>query len=375
MRIRQVDVYPLKIPYRSSFSIARGQVGGGGVQRTVVIVRVMDEDGRVGWGEGSPSHLWSSETIESVVACLRQYYIPAVIGHPVHDIAGAHRIMERSIGPAFSSGNPIARCALDTALHDLAGKSLGVPVWKMWGYDGEGYEAVLSWTVSARDLKQAERIIEEGIAQGYAHMNIKLGVGERIDLSLCELVKRRLPEGFLWGDANGGYSFAQALRIVRSLEAAGLDLLEQPLPSNQLRYWRELKNRLSIPLAVDEPIITPRDLSEWIMQDLITAFAIKPTRSGGLFPSRICAEMAEASAIMSVCSGLTETGVGMAANLHLAAAMGIRTPCAWNGPQFLGDDVLKTPLRVEDGKVALLPGPGLGIEVDEDKLKFYECSG
>lgn len=376
MRIRQVDVFPLRIPYRASFRIARGQVGGVGKGRTAVIVRVMDDDGRIGWGEGSPSHLWSSETLESVVACLRRYFTPAVIGCPVHDIAGLHRIMERAIGPAFSAGNPIAKCALDTALHDLAGKALGVPIGQLWGYGGgEGYEATLSWTVSARDLAEAERALEDGLMRGYTHANIKLGTDDRFDLALCELVRRKLPDGFLWGDANGGYTYAQALRLIPELESAGLDLLEQPLPSNQLRDWRALKSRLRIPLAVDEPIVSPRDLSEWLLQDLITAFVIKPTRNGGLFPSRICAEMAQASAVMSVCSGLTETGVGLAAGLHVAAAMGVHTPCAWNGPQFLADDVLSAPLQIANGKVVLPPGPGLGIEVDEEKLKFYACEG
>lgn len=370
MRIQQVEVFPFYIAYRGEFSISRGKVGGGSARRSVVLVKLTDEDGCVGWGEGSPSHLWSSETMESVVAALRGYLIPAVFGCPVDDLDGLHRRMEEAIGPAFSIAHPIAKCALDTALHDLLGRRRGLSIAQLWGYR-RGEEAVLSWTVSTKDLGQAEALLEEGLARGYSHFNVKLGVTPEYDAELCRLVKRKAPEGFLWGDANGGYTYAQAIRTIPALEEAGLDLLEQPFPSNRMSLWRELKKTLRVPLAVDEPILTPEDLMEWIRQDLVSAYATKVTRNAGLFPSRQCVELAEHAGLMTVCSGLTETGVGLAANLHLAAAFGIRTPCAWNGPQFLADDILGEPLEVTGGKLAVPAGPGLGIRVDEEKVRRY----
>lgn len=85
MRIKEAEVIPFEIPYQREFSISRGKVGGASVKRTVVLVKLTDENGNVGWGEGSPSYLWSSETMESVVSTLRNYLIPAIIGL---DIAG-----------------------------------------------------------------------------------------------------------------------------------------------------------------------------------------------------------------------------------------------------------------------------------------------
>lgn len=367
--IRQAEVFPLRIPYRGEFSIARGKVGGGGVSRTVVLVKLTDEEGRTGWGEGSPSHLWSSETLESVVSVLRNYLIPAIIGLPVHDIDGLHRRMESAVGPSFSVSHPIAKCALDTALHDLVGRISGLGVAQLWGYRRSS-EAVLSWTVSTKELSQAQALLEEGLERGYRHFNIKLGISPEFDIRLCELVRKAAPGSFLWGDANGGYSFAQALRMIPALEAAGMDFLEQPLPSHQMSQWRELKRRMRIPLSVDEPIVSARDLMEWVRQDLITGFTTKVTRNGGLLPSRQCADLAEQAGLMTVCSGLTETGLGLAANLQLACAFGITTPCAWNGPQFLADDILTEALPVEGGRLRLPDGPGLGVRVDEEKVRF-----
>jgi L-alanine-DL-glutamate epimerase-like enolase superfamily enzyme len=185
------------------------------------------------------------------------------------------------------------------------------------------------------------------------------------------MIKQRVPDGFLWGDANGGYTFAEALKIIPSLEDAGLDLLEQPLPSTQMRDWHALKRTMRIPLAVDEPIVSPRDLMEWIRQDLISALATK------VFPGRRVVSLADlrgncgTRAADDGFSGLTETGLGLAANLQLACAFGIQTPCTWIGPQFLADNIVATPLRIQGGVVHLPDAPGLGVEVDEQKLAFY----
>lgn len=367
----KADVYPLLIPYQGEFNISRGKVGGGQAKRTVVIVKLTDEEGRIGWGEGSPSHLWSSETMESVVTTLQNYLIPAVIGYSSSDIAGLHRRMDQALGLSYSIGHPIAKSALDMAWHDLWGKTYGMSISELWGYS-RTTEATLSWTVSCKHRDEAEVLIEQGIQQGYSNFNVKLGIDTRYDTELCEMIKKRFPDSFLWGDANGGYTFQEALQMIPSLEAAGLDLLEQPIASNQMSNWHALKQRMRIPLSVDEPIVSPRDLMEWVRQDLITAYTMKVTRTGGLFPSRICAEIAEHTPLTVVCSGLTETGLGLAAHLHLVCAFGITKPCAWNGPQFLADDLLQTPLQIRNGVVRLPEGPGLGVEVDEEKLAFYK---
>jgi L-alanine-DL-glutamate epimerase-like enolase superfamily enzyme len=369
MKIVKAEVFPLLISYKGEFNIARGKVGGEKIKRTVVLVKLTDEDGNVGWGEGSPSHLWSSETIETVTATLQNYLIPSIIGMPIHNIDGLHMQMESVIGPAFSTSHPIAKCALDTALHDLVGRRFGLSIGQLWGYERSN-EITLSWTVSTSNLEQAKTIIKEGLSRGYQNFNVKLGNEPNFDVRLCNLIKSMVPNGFLWGDANGGYTISQAIHIISSLEDAGLDLLEQPFPSNQMSLWNEFRKYTRIPVAVDEPIVSAIDLLEWIKQDLITAFATKVTRNGGLLPSKQCIELAEHANLMVVSSGLTETGLGMAANLQLACAFGIDRPCAWNGPQFLSDDILLRPLSIESGKLKLPKGTGLGVEVDEEKIRF-----
>ncbi|WP_195892063.1 mandelate racemase/muconate lactonizing enzyme family protein [Bacillus niameyensis] len=339
------------------------------MKRTVMMVKLTDEDGFVGWGEGSPSYLWSSETIETVIATLENYFIPSIIDADIYDIDEFHSRMEKAIGPAFSTSHPIAKCALDTAIHDLKAHRLGVNISEMWGLC-RNKEVTLSWTVSADNLQQAKLIVEEGLSQGYQNFNVKLGADPILDVQLCHYIKKMVPNGFLWGDANGGYTFNEATKYISSLEDAGLDLLEQPFSSNDWSNWKRFKNFASIPIAVDEAIVSPKDLMEWIKQDLITAFTTKVTRNGGLYPSFQCAIIAQQANLLILSSGLTETGLGLATNLHLACAFGIDLPCAWNGPQFLGDDILTKPLNIEAGRIQLPSGPGIGVEVDEEKVRF-----
>ncbi len=369
MTIVKAEAFSFHLPMKGLFKTSRGVIGGGNLGRTVVLVKLTDNAGNTGWGEGSPSRIWSSETMETVVSTLEKYLLPAVIGRDASDFAGLHQAMNAVIAPSFSTAHPIAKSAVDIAAHDLTGKARGVSIAKLWGYEPSS-EAIISWTASATDIDALKSSVDEGLERGYENFNLKLGANPSFDIEQCNYVKHRVPKGFLWGDANGGYAFHDIMRILPELERSGLDFLEQPVASNQMRDMARIKERIHIPLGADEPIVSPRDLMEWIRQDLITAYVAKTSRNSGLFMSRICMEIAQYTPLMMICSGLTETGVGVAANLQLTCAFGLTKPCAWNGPQFLEDDILEKPFEVKDGKIQFPEGPGLGITVDEEKVRY-----
>lgn len=371
--IARVEVFPLVLPFRGEFRTSRGVIGAANRGRTVALVRVTADDGTVGWGEASPIPVWSPETLPSVVTAIRDHLGPAVTGRAVDDLDGLHRAMSEAIAPGFGPGMPIARAGIDIAVHDLLGKLRGLPLWALLGYR-RAHAVTLSWTIGTADLEAARRALEEGLARGYRHFNIKVGHDVRRDVALCEMVREAAPDGVLWGDANGGIPPHRAVAHARALQQAGLDLLEQPVPSDALWAWQELRRRVELPLVVDETVTGPGPLMALIRADAVSGLALKVTRTGGIFPSRQCAEMAMAAGLLLVSSGLTDAGVALAANVHLAAAFGVQLPCALNGPQFLADDVLATPLTIEGDTVAVPEGPGLGVEVDEEKVRRYAVS-
>lgn len=363
------EVFPFRLPMRTTFRTSRGVVGGEQSGRTVVLVKLAAANGSYGWGEASPSVNWSPETVTSVVGALRDHFLPAVQGHPIADLDGLHRAMDAAVAPLWGLSLPIARAGIDIAAHDLLARTLDVPLWTLLGSRRSDH-VQLSWTVTGDTEESVEASIREGKERGYRSANVKLGGTPEWDKLLCRWADFLLPEGFLWGDANGGWPVAEGPARAKQLETYGLDLLEQPFAPDRASASAALLPQLHIPLALDEPVTGPSALAELIAGRCLSALTLKVTRTGGLLPSRRCADIAEAAGLLLMSSGLTDAGVGFAANVQLAAAYGISRPCALNGPQFLGDDILATQLP-RDGDIVSVPDrPGLGVEVDEAKVRW-----
>ena len=303
-----------------------------------------------------------------MVGALEDHFIPAVIGKPLADFDGLHAAMDAAIAPLWGLSMPIARAAIDVAAHDALARHFGVPLYDVLG-QRRANRVRLSWTVTGGTPDEVADSLHEAEERGYLSCNVKVGGAKAWDLELCDLVKRAFPDGFLWADANGGFPPHEAHQRMHALVDAGVDLLEQPVAPDRPDVSAQIAAASPIPIALDESISGPVPLLTMIKQNALTAYTFKVTRTGGLWPNRICASMADAAGFMLVCSGLTECSVAFAASVHLAAAWGVAHPCALNGPQFLTDDIAAKALP-RDGDAALLTDdPGLGIEVDEDKVR------
>src|SRR5437588_12290537 len=126
--IRDIEAFALRLPFKSEFRIARGSVGSPTQAAPHVYVRVTATDSTFGWGEARPSHRWSYETEESVLTTIEGYLAPALLGADPWDLRGLHEVMDREIAPGISVGAPIAKCAVDMAVHDLLARTAGVPL-------------------------------------------------------------------------------------------------------------------------------------------------------------------------------------------------------------------------------------------------------
>jgi L-alanine-DL-glutamate epimerase-like enolase superfamily enzyme len=310
---------------------------------------------------------WSYETPETAGIVLRDYYAPALIGRDPTDIAGAHAEMDKAIAPGFSTGMPISRAGIDLALHDLTGKLQGKSLAQLWGRPAGG-PVTLSWTVNVNHLEDAAFLVAEGKKRGYRHFNIKVAPDPAFDAALAKEVRRLAPETFLWADANGGYDAGTALQAARQLADAGVDVLESPLRPNLISGYQALKKQGALPILMDEGVVSPTDLEEFNKLGMLDGVAMKPARCGGLLSCRRQIEICLERQLIWLGSGLTDPDVSLAASLCLYGAHGLKKPAALNGPQFLDADILKKPLRVDNGVAYVPEGPGLGIEVDEKKL-------
>lgn len=367
MKIERIEAFPVEYPTVGRFKFLEGPKGEPLGRRTV-LVKITADDGTVGWGESAQSHTWSYETLESVLSTIRLYLTPVLEGIDALDIMGAHNAMDRIIRPGFSTGMPICKAGVDMALHDLYCRKMDISLARFWGRP-EGGSVLLSWTVNPVSLDQLDASIDEGFERGYRNFNLKVAPDPVFDLELCRRVKERAPDGFLWADANGGYDLATALSVAPQMADAGVDVLEAPLPPNQLSGYRRLCRQGALPITMDEGVVSPRDLIEFIRLGMLDGLTVKPARCGGLWSTRRQIEIAHDAGLFVLGSGLTEPDIALCASLAVFGAFGLTRPAALNGPQFLADSVIDEPLRPQDGRLPVPQGPGLGITVSEEKLR------
>lgn len=335
--------------------------------RSAITVRITADNGVVGWGQSVPITRWSDETPETALTAMRHYYVPALLGRDATDIEGALAALERAIAPGFSAAMPITRAGLEIALHDLAGRLTGRSITQMWGMTAAP-TIPLSWTVNVQQLDDAAAVVEEGLRRGYRHFNIKVAPNIDFDLALLKEVRRFVPDVPLWVDANCGYTLEAALDAAPKLADAGVEVLEAPLRPNNIRGYQKLHQQGALPILMDEGVITTTELAEFDGLGMIDGMAMKVPRCGGLASCKAQIEYCLANGLMWLGSGLTEPDIALAAALQVYGAFGLDRPAALNGPQFIAETVLQSPLRIGDGMAHIPTGPGLGIEVDEERL-------
>jgi muconate cycloisomerase len=381
MKITAIDAVPFRLPVRREFKWAGLQVGLGGF----VLVRVRTDEGLIGYGEATPLPDWGGdfgrrggETQQTVVSVIATTLAPALIGADPLQISAAHAAMRRAL-----RGHSYAKCAIDIALHDLAGKALGVPVHALLGGAVRASVPVAHMVGLMGDTEA----IDEALAtaqDGVQALQIKGGVDTQRDLDLVRRLRKALPPSMkLRLDANQGYRQPKtAIGVIRALEDVGLDYVEQPVMG--LADMAEVKRSVSTPVVADESCWDVADAMDVVHARAADCISIYLAKAGGLAPARSVAAVAESAGLPCDVNGSIESGIGNAANLHFALAMPSVTMAAvipvsaprgthpWKvAGNYFEDDIVAEPFAVRDGALLPLSRPGLGIDVDEDKLERF----
>lgn len=366
-RIISIETFLARYPITGRFKFLPAAAGAKPTRDTVII-KITDDAGHVGWGQSVPSPTWSYETIETVRTTIDRHLAPVLNGLDPFDQEAVWRKMNRAIAPSFSTGQPICKAGIDLALFDLTGRALNQTASARWQRCGVE-QVTLSWTVDASDEAELEATVAEARQRGYRHFNVKIGLNAAWDVQLCAALRRLAPDAFVWVDANGGYDVATALAVAPKLADAGVAAFEQPLPANRLPGYRELRRQRALPVLMDEGIVSLADLESFHQLELLDGVAMKIPRCGGLTEARRILEYMERHDLLFFASGLTDPDLSLAATLLLYGTYGLKHPAALNGPQFLDDSFLQTPLTVQDDLAHVPTGPGLGVEVNESKLR------
>ena len=339
--------------------------------QSYVIVEVKLANGVTGIGEaatlGGPR--WSEESVESIKANIDTYLAPAIAGLP----ADRFELIGIQLDAA-AKRNTAAKSAIETALMDAVGKTLGIPAALLLGGVVRDRVPVL-WTLASGDpLQEADEAERKIDARLHNTFKVKIGAqSPETDLARLRHLRKALEgRATLIVDANQAWDETTALRCLPVLAELGITLVEQPVPAWDLDGLARLRRRSTVPLMADECVFSAHDMLAVAQRGAADVVSLKLVKHGGLLNTRKVAAVAEAAGIGLYGGCLLESSVGAAA--HLQAFAGLRS-LAWGcehfGPQILTDDLVTEPLRFEDFHIHLPAGPGIGVTLDQDKLRRY----
>jgi L-alanine-DL-glutamate epimerase-like enolase superfamily enzyme len=363
MHIASITPLPVSLPMQKPVIMAGEEVR----RADNMLVRIVADDGRLGWGEAASAPTMTGDTLESLVAAV-QHLAPALTGRDPRDLDGAFAAMHGRL-----YGNNGAKAAIEIALMDLAAQDAQCPLHALLGKQRRTRMpllGVIGGGDSAGDLQDA--VTKK--ADGFTAFKIKVGVDTPAQdaartRAICEVLGR---EGVISADANQGFSRDEALAYVRALAGSGLTFFEQPLDAHDLDGMAEVAAATSIALGADEGIHSLADIRAHHARRAARGVSLKAIKLGGVRAlveaGRLCAELAMA---VNISCKTGETSIACAAALHAASVIPALDWALTLTHTGLAADVTRTPIPTARGHVETLQQIGLGLEVDEDLVERH----
>lgn len=340
--------------------------------QSIVLVRVRFSDGSEGLGEGTSigGMSYGAESPESIKLAIDTYIAPILEGMSGDDVNAATNLMQRVV-----RGNPIARCAVETALWDGLGRRLGVSVAQLFGGKVRSSMPV-AWTLASGNSDQDIAEAQEMLAQ-CRHNIFKLKIGKRSvqeDIAHVAAIKSALgDDASIRVDVNQAWTISQARWGLSGLQDIGVDLVEQPIGSKHLNALKHLTDAYQIAVMADEALQGPEDALLVAADRAADVFAVKIAQSGGLKRASEVIAIAQAAGIGLYGGTMLEAGVGTAAAVQLFSTI---ETLDWGtelfGPLLLKDEILATPIAYSDFSLKVPEGPGIAVDLDPGKVAHYK---
>ena len=382
MKITQIECIPV------SMRFAKPMKMGGGVAECAdaVVVKIHTDEGITGICEtGDTSPWYMGESQDSIMHNINKVFGPQVLlGEDPFNIERIVARMDRA-----AKVNNQSKAVIDYALHDIMGKALGVPVYKLLG--GLSNEKIpLAFVMSSGTVAE---VGEEGrmlVKAGFRGLKLKVGAKSiEEDLEMLGALREAVGKDIkIMTDTNGGWHYFQALQFLKEATQYNLFLAEQPVPWWDMDGLARLRRKVDVPIFADESAAELNDLFKLLQRDAVDGLFLKVPKAGGIHKSRKWVSIAQAAGLIVMCGCMIDTGLGAAATAHFLAAtewMG-KIEQEAIGPLNLYNihDTVSTPLkddlavkvlRYENGFLYPPDGPGLGVELNEDAVKKYATPG
>lgn len=366
MKIKSIEAIAVSLPMLKPVIMAGEEIR----RADNVLVRMEADCGTLGWGEAAPAPMHTGDTLEGIVAAV-QHLQPALLGRDPRDITGALVAMDHRM-----YGNHGAKAGIEIALHDLAGKLNGTPVHALLGTKMRSRIPLLS-VIGGGDADGDVRDAQIKKQAGVTAYKIKVGIDgpERDAARTREICKVLGNEMLISADANQGYTTEQALIYIRAVNGAGLDFFEQPVAADDLDGMAKIAAVTDIAIGADEGIHSVQDIENHHRHNAARGVSLKAIKLGGLRGVKQASELCDRLGMdVNISCKTGESSIACAAALHAAAVV---PNIAWAltlTHTGLAEDVVTAPLQVAKGHATLADLPGLGVDVDENRIMRHRIA-
>lgn len=372
MHLHHVEVIPIKIPVKKELRIkdAYGWKG----ESYYNIVKIFDHEGRVGIGEATFTDVWSGERQEGSKEAIEQVLYPSIKEMNFFDIRAMVKRMDEVLYGHLSS-----KAAVEMALYDLIGKVLNVPLYNVLG--GRIRESLpLKFSIAAvDDVKLLSRQVAFALNQGIRTVKVKVGTEIEKDIARVKTIYSEFGDRVRIAiDANSAWRLDQAKKVVKDLDVVPLLFIEQPLSRDDIIGIQALQNVTDIPIVIDEGVFTMGQAWNYMREGVGDAISVYPGKNGGLIKSQHILSMVHATHKTALVGSNLELGIASSAMVHLGVVYeGINDnmyPSDIIGPLYHEEDIITDPLSYKSGAIIPPEGPGLGVNIDEEKLQFFKLN-
>lgn len=353
MLIQDIQIGRIALPLRHPFKTALRTVNA--VED--VVVRVIADDGQIGYGEAPPTAVITGDTLGSIETAIRDFIRPALLGMEIENLDG---IMHKLHGCIVK--NTSAKAAVDMAVYDLFGKRFGAPLYQLLGGARKRFETDL--TISVNPIEEMVRDSLEAVARGYHTLKIKVGKEGLRDIERIAAIREAVgPEIRIRVDANQGWSAKQSIAIITAMEDKGLDieLVEQPVPAHDLDGLAAVTHAVQTPILADEAVFSPADAAEIIRRGAADLLNIKLMKTGGIWQALKICDLAEIYGVSCMIGCMLESRLSVAAAAHLAAGRSIITRADLDGPSLCAEDPFTGGPVFDEAMIEMSADAGIGV--------------
>ncbi|HEX8317934.1 dipeptide epimerase [Longimicrobium sp.] len=340
----KLDFEIVELNTKHAFNIAREKAPP---SRRLVWVRIRDEDGIEGWGEASPQPFYG-ETADTVLAVLPRLAdaLQSASGGDPFALETVDEVLHHALAHHGS-----ARVAISCALHDLVGKKLDVPVWKLWGLNPAAAPKS-SFTIGIDELAVMRAKVRE--AAGYPILKIKVGTPH--DREILAMIREEAPAAVIRVDANTGWTAKQTISAMPMLQEFGVEFVEQPLPAHDLAGLKLVRENSPLPIIADESVETAADVAK--LAGVVDGVNIKLSKCGSLREAIRIVHAARAHGMSVMLGCMVESTLGIAAAIQLTPLVDYAD---LDGAALLASDPFRGPGLEADGTLRFNTEPGLGV--------------